>query len=213
MKSGVYTITNLVNNKIYVGYATNMYRRRDWHFCSLRAGTHTNAHLQAAYNKYGVENLVFGILEREELELLAGLEHYWCNMLNAHDREFGYNIQPTHPDNKPRRVSEETREKLRASHLGQKNSLESIEKARQSNLGKKRDPVGVAARALKKKLSLKNKGVDQFDLQMNFIKSWVSAKEIERELGYANNNISMCCRGKYNTAYKYIWRFNKKENE
>lgn len=57
------------------------------------------------------------------------------------------------------------------------------------------------------KLSPNHKPILQFTLDGEFIKKWDGAREIEREIGYYNNNISMCCSGKRKTAYGYIWRY------
>lgn len=210
MKSGIYTITNLTNGKIYIGYATNMYRRRDWHYCSLRAGTHANVHLQAAYNKYGIENMQFEILERADVEFLPSLEHYWCNLVGCHDRLIGYNIRVTHPNNKVPNVSLETRARMRASQLGKVRDREAVEKTRAKNKGQKRDPAQVASRAFKKRTSLKNKHVLQFDKEMNLLVEWNSASEIQRCLGYPNSTISACCSRKRNIAYGFVWQFKDK---
>ena len=35
-KSGIYTITNILDNKIYVGYATNFRKRKGDHISNLR---------------------------------------------------------------------------------------------------------------------------------------------------------------------------------
>ena len=51
------------------------------------------------------------------------------------------------------------------------------------------------------------KPVLQYDLKGNFIKEWISAREVERQLGYAQSNIWSCCVGKYNQAYGYIWKY------
>ncbi len=96
--SGIYTITCLINNKIYVGKTNNIYTREDDHFQSLRNNTHHNYHLQKAFNKYGEDNFVYEILIECDENILYSEEHYWCNMLNAHNRKFGYNIRPTHPE-------------------------------------------------------------------------------------------------------------------
>ena len=34
-----------------------------------------------------------------------------------------------------------------------------------------------------------------------------STKEVQRQLGFAHNNISQCCNGKYKTAYGYTWKY------
>ena len=53
------------------------------------------------------------------------------------------------------------------------------------------------------------KQVGQYDLKGNLIKTWKSAYEIERCLGFNRSSISDCCRGREycNTAYGYIWRY------
>ena len=53
-KSGIYQIKNLVNEKIYVGSAINLYQRKCEHFSDLRKNIHDNPHLQSSYNKYGM---------------------------------------------------------------------------------------------------------------------------------------------------------------
>lgn len=51
------------------------------------------------------------------------------------------------------------------------------------------------------------KKVNQFDLDGNFIRQWVSGYNIRKELGYCPNNISACCLNKQKTAYGFKWRF------
>jgi group I intron endonuclease len=59
----IYQITNMVNNKYYIGSAQS-YERRVWqHKNELGKGTHKNPRIQASWNKYGAEAFVFEILE------------------------------------------------------------------------------------------------------------------------------------------------------
>lgn len=55
------------------------------------------------------------------------------------------------------------------------------------------------------------KPVLQYDKEGNLIKEWVSTKEIEKQLGFANTHISDCCRRKLKTAYGFIWCYKYKE--
>lgn len=66
LKSGVYQIRNLVNDKLYVGSAKEFKNRYKTHLNSLAKGTHYNKHLQASFNKYGTDAFVFEILELTE---------------------------------------------------------------------------------------------------------------------------------------------------
>lgn len=51
------------------------------------------------------------------------------------------------------------------------------------------------------------RGVDQFDLDGNFIKHWNSIYDITNTLGYSRSSIWRCCSGKYKTSHGYIWRY------
>lgn len=95
--SGVYTITCIKNNKIYVGYSIDILDRFNDHRQALRWKNHDNIYLQRAFNKYGLENFKFEILEEWEKKYLPSFEHYWCTLLWTHNPKYGYNIQPTNP--------------------------------------------------------------------------------------------------------------------
>ena len=63
---------------------------------------------------------------------------------------------------------------------------------------------GTRNERMTKKLS---KVVLQFTLDNILVKEYPSANQVERELGFAQPNISACCNGKYKTAYGYIWKY------
>jgi len=94
---GIYTITNKINGKIYLGQAIDIHYRWKTHLISLRKGKHRNIKLQNSWNKYGEDNFIHELLiECEELYLNSE-EHYWANLLYAHKDPYGYNIRPTNP--------------------------------------------------------------------------------------------------------------------
>lgn len=70
MKSGIYLIENVINNKKYVGQSLNVAYRISKHKCCLRKNTHENQYLQRSFVKYGEENFQFTILEYCEVEML-----------------------------------------------------------------------------------------------------------------------------------------------
>lgn len=55
----------------------------------------------------------------------------------------------------------------------------------------------------------KCKKVFQYTLNGEFVKEWVSLREIQRVLGYDSSFISNCCKGKYKTAYDSLWFFHR----
>lgn len=61
---GVYKITNIKNNKIYVGSTTRSFKERfTEHSRDLSNKSHKNYYLQSSYNKHGNNNFKFEILE------------------------------------------------------------------------------------------------------------------------------------------------------
>ena len=63
-------------------------------------------------------------------------------------------------------------------------------------------------RRAKKQINGKgSKSILQFTLDNILIKEYASTHQVERELGFANGNISKCCKGKYKQAYGYKWKY------
>ena len=62
-KSGVYKITNLINNKIYIGCSKNISSRYRSHICNLKQGKSECRILQKAVIKYGFINFSFEVIE------------------------------------------------------------------------------------------------------------------------------------------------------
>ena len=52
-----------------------------------------------------------------------------------------------------------------------------------------------------------SKQVEQYDLSGNYIATWKSTVEIQRQLGFDQSSISKCCLGKLKTSHGYIWKY------
>ena len=52
-----------------------------------------------------------------------------------------------------------------------------------------------------------SKSIIQYDLQGNYIRTWKSSKEIEKETKIDHSNIIRCCRGEIKKSHKYLWRY------
>jgi group I intron endonuclease len=136
MDSGIYTIENLVNGKIYLGYAVGFRKRWSKHKSELNNKKHSNCHLQHAWNEYGSDQFKFEVLEEWPKEYLCTMEHYWALMLCVHNRDIGYNIKPTHPYGKVTPTAE-TIEKCRIASTGKKRSAEHSAKLSANKKGNK----------------------------------------------------------------------------
>lgn len=63
-----------------------------------------------------------------------------------------------------------------------------------------------------KNCKITSKQIDQYDIQGNFIKTWPSFQEIERQTGMFATNVCHAC--KYNhKIYGYIWKYHKTSND
>ena len=87
---GIYKITNLQDQKIYIGQSTNIKDRFRTHIKrGLGAETPTRNKLYIAMNKVGVENFSYEIIEKCPREQLNDREKYWIKYFQSQD--YGYN--------------------------------------------------------------------------------------------------------------------------
>lgn len=162
MKTGVYTITNTINGKIYVGSALLTFnKRKNQHYSDLSLNKHSNPHLQRAYNKYGKDNFVFEILEYYNVDIAVDMENYWVNILNTRDQNIGYNILSPTNGRLGMKHSDESKQKMSISQAGEKHRLygktlsaEIKAKISESHKGLKHSEES------KKKMSLSRKGTN-----------------------------------------------------
>lgn len=80
MNSGIYKIINLQTGKYYVGSTKDFTTRKQTHFSRLKNNNHSNKHLQSAYNKYGIDNFKFEIVEYVPQELLLDIEQSYLDI-------------------------------------------------------------------------------------------------------------------------------------
>ena len=93
--SGIYQIRCMPTGKVYVGSAVDLRARWGQHQSSLRQGTHRNAHLQHAWDRYGEAEFEFKVLELVHVSDLLRAEQAWLDRTGCADRRIGFNIFPT----------------------------------------------------------------------------------------------------------------------
>ena len=52
-----------------------------------------------------------------------------------------------------------------------------------------------------------SKSIGQYTRDGELIKIWPSTKEVQRQTGFSNGNISLAANGKYKQAYGFIWKY------
>ena len=118
--SGVYCILNLLNNKRYIGKSNNIYKRWAGEINDLRKNKFHNKHLQSAWNKYGEESFEFYIIGKYPDEITAQKEIEWIDYFDSYNN--GYNQTLGGEGSVGAVCSDEKRQKLRDSHMGEKHN-------------------------------------------------------------------------------------------
>lgn len=109
---GIYKITNLKNNKYYIGSSYNVKTRIRKHFELLKRNKHHSIHFQNAYNKYGRKSFYYEVLEICDVNNILIIEQTyldnisnWKKVYNISRIASGSNYDIlTHPNQKEIRL-------------------------------------------------------------------------------------------------------------
>jgi group I intron endonuclease len=166
LKSGIYKIQSKVHpDRCYIGSSVSISIRWRHHRNALNRNKNDNPRLQNHYNKYGLSDLVFSVVERCPKEVLIEREQHYIDALDPF-----FNICKVAGNTLGVKLSKETKRKLSEAHKGKKmgpHSEETKRKISKANKGKKR------SEETKRKLSEINKGKRH-------------SKEARRKIGEAN---------------------------
>jgi group I intron endonuclease len=125
----VYLITNVIDGKRYVGQTTTSLKTRWWYHQRLKSCRY----LHSAIKKHGAENFTIEVIcEPPTIELMNELEAEYIRRYHTQVPN-GYNL--TEGGRVPRH-NVVTREKMRLSHLGLKESEETKHKKSVALLGR-----------------------------------------------------------------------------
>jgi group I intron endonuclease len=162
--SGIYTIRNTANGKMYVGSALNIVQRKYGHKSRLLKGTHHSSKLQAAWIKHGEQAFVFEVLELvDSLDRLIEREQHWIDFYCACGVN-GYNMRPIAHSSlgvklsdsakakksaalKGKPLSKEHKAKISAGLSGHVLSEETRRKISEAHAGKPKGPFSDETRA------------------------------------------------------------------
>lgn len=108
--SGIYIILNTKNGKVYIGQTVDIKARWYEHKRQLNNNFHFNAHLQAAWNKYGAKAFRFQVLEYCTVEQLNAREEHFIGIYRP--RGLCYNETNGGEGVRGHIPSQETRNKL-----------------------------------------------------------------------------------------------------
>ena len=158
----IYKITNLLNNKIYIGqvYNKSIYDRFRRHISEAKPTS--KSYIGRAIAKYGFENFTIKEIDTANtLEELNEKEKYWIKYYNSTDLNYGYNLTPGGDGGntylcKSNDEMREIKKKLSDANSGSNNGMAKGFKCRNEKTGKEYHFPTVAEGL--KFFNMKNKG-------------------------------------------------------
>lgn len=205
-KSGIYKISALDYKYIYVGSASNLYKRFHGHLSQLIGNSHGNKYLQNIFNKHGWFSFKFEILEFCEINDLEYKEQFYIDTLNPNVNimrvarsAFGY------------KHSDDSRLKMSNNMIGNKRWLglkHSEETKFKMSIGKKSIGYMPSENA---RLS-RCREIIQFTITGEFVKEWDCISRCN-EHGFTNTGINNCLNGRSKSSGNYIWKYKDENNE
>ncbi len=191
VRNVIYSITNLVNHKRYIGSAAFFDKRMGTHVSKLNSKTHWNIHLQQAWNKYGKDNFKLEVIEMVDSQTsLIEREQYYIDLFQSCDRKNGYNISCVASSRLGTKMSKEAKEKISNFFKGVKFSNERIAKLKANR---------TKAQGVK---------VDVYNKNKTFYKTFDSLSEAARHCNISIGAIRKQCNNPWpNKPRNYVFRY------
>lgn len=183
----VYKITNLINNKVYIGKTNNFDRRMNDHiYCAINDDYTRKYPIHKSILKYGIENFKCSIVEEFELEKDA-LEReiyyiaFYKSNICRYGADFGYNLTDGGEGTSGHKHTEEHKKYLSKIHTGK--ILSEIHKI---NIGKSIKGLKRSVKSKENykisKLGSKNPSAKLNEKQVKVIKKkFAESKDISKE--------------------------------
>lgn len=225
---GIYKITNKLNGKCYIGQSVNIKKR--WEYYKYPSNAVSTTAIIPAILKYGVEGFSFEIVEECSKDQLNEREIYWireCSSLVPN----GYNL--TSGGNAPTKISEISKEKMRAAKLGTVHSEETICRRRESfakvkdtteyrtKLSEARKSYVQSAETIRKRADAQIGKDIPIEQRINMARAhmngravlcsngeiYMSVREAADACGVHTDSVLRVCSGKYKQAKGYSFKY------
>lgn len=216
IKSGIYAIRNIINNKVYIGSAKNLSKRKAQHFFTNGINSAHNEYLNRSFLKYGKENFIYEILcyVPNEKDLIH-IESLYIKLFETYNPNIGYNMCISGRNRLGLKHKEETKKKISNATKGENNprygvvvSEETKQKIRNFAIGRKHSEES------KRKIRLFGSvPIVQLTLDNKFVAYFQSAREAHRQTNIHYTNIIRACKGILKTAGKHKWVYAKDYNK
>jgi group I intron endonuclease len=182
----IYKITNIINNKVYVGITNQGYKTRWYKHCS-DAIRDCGFPLHLAMQKHGIANFKIEVIDiANTIQELKDKEKYWISHYNSNNREIGYNLTEGGDGTFGRKHSEETKEKIRQKVYSRVKNGTFLRVENNPHLEKE---------------------IECFKTDGSFLRKYESATKAAIELSINKHCVARCARGVLNTYKGYIFKY------
>lgn len=199
----IYKITNLINNKIYIGLTTRTVEMR-W-----KEHVRGTQYIDNAIKEFGKDNFTIETIEECEDDVADDREIYWIQYYDSYHN--GYNYTLGGRDNKlimtdkVQEVLDLWNQGLTINRIVEKTAL-NVETVRGYLNKNGIDHTQIKTRANVFIGKAKAKAVGQFDLEGNLIRVWDSQAQIIRETGISKSTIGRAIQNKDKIVNNSYWR-------
>jgi group I intron endonuclease len=118
MTTGIYSIINTTNGKIYIGSSINIERRWKQHKWALRKGAHHSPHLQRAWDIDGESAFLLTVLCECGVANMTAQEQLFIDAHKAADGSYGYNVCGVSKSRLGTKCSEESKARMSLAKKG-----------------------------------------------------------------------------------------------
>ena len=211
--SGIYKIINKINGKYYVGSSKNLSSKKgnrlSRHKTDLKYNRHVNKKLQNAYNKYGIDNFDFVVVEECQQHELLIKEQSYLNEASKNKKNC-YNLSFISGKVE---MNKQVREKIRKARLGKKLSEKTKNILKQIHKGKSFRGVGyIMTEDQKNNIGFANCDKNIYTFENTETKEIFSGliRDFRKKYNLQASKISNIMSGKRN--HHKNWIFKKKED-
>jgi len=208
----VYKITNLLNNKIYIG-KTSDYKKRWYKHIYTSKKDIKKSLIHKAIKKYGIDNFKFEILEENLIQdELTNREIYYISLyktnVKKYGNKYGYNLTDGGEGISGYKYTTKQKEKINTAKLSKKQVLEILEAY---NCGAKVSDIKQTYNVSKSTVNRIIRGKCWSELNKHPIKRKPGAKLTESKIidiynYFINNNVSIFeTSKKFNVSKFLIW--------
>lgn len=197
------------NEVFYIGIGTK-YAKSDKYYKRSQKRYGRNKFWKNIANK--TKYIIDILIESNDYKFIQEKEKEFIKLYGRRDKNQGTLVNLTDGGDVPIGyiTRPETIEKLRLANLGKKYSQSTKDKVSQCSkrMWKERRERGEIEEFMKGIDNKRSIKIDQYDKNMNFIKTWNCISDAMRAFNVnSTSNFVSCCKNKRKSAYGYIWKY------